>query len=329
MIFISMVAPKTTSGMLITRPSTKSTMLPFATAATAMTLSRLITRSAIRMVLIAPSRCELDLTPSPSPSSGTSSFTAIQNRSAPPTSLRKESFSNSTATMVSTIRSTTAAPAPQMIACFCWCAGSERAASAITTALSPDRMMLTQMIAPSPSQNCDVRSSSIQRSPLVGLARRRSEQSDDLAVDQVDLDRGRHFGKPGHRHDIPADHHHELGPCRQPHLAHVDDVVRGRGPQLRLGREGVLGFRHAHRIVPVAVVLELLDLPPNLPVGGHLARAIDLLRDLVDLVPERVLVLVHELEIALALAQIDHDARQFRRALAAVAPMSGEHDLGA
>src|SRR6267378_683955 len=139
--------------------------------------------------------------------------------------------------MVSTMRSTTAAAAPQMTACFCWCAGRERAARAITTALSPDRMMLTQMIAPSPSQNCDVRSSSIQRSPLVVFAGRRSEQSDDLAIDQVDL---------------------------------------GRGPQLRIGREGVLGFRYAHRIVPVAVVLELLDLRPNLPVGGDLARAIDL-----------------------------------------------------
>src|SRR5467141_4602740 len=116
--------------------------------------------------------------------------------------------------MVSTIRSTTAAPAPQMIACLCWCAGSERAASAITTALSPDRMMLTHMIAPSPSQNCDVRSSSIQRSPPVGLATRRSEQSDDLPVDEVDLDRGGHLGKPGHRHDIPADHHDEFGARR-------------------------------------------------------------------------------------------------------------------
>src|SRR5947208_608933 len=63
--------------------------------------------------------------------------------------------------MVRTMRSTTAAAAPQMTACLCWCTGKERAASAITTALSPDRMMLTQMIAPSPSQNCDVRSSSI------------------------------------------------------------------------------------------------------------------------------------------------------------------------
>src|SRR6266513_1048577 len=36
MIFISMVAPKTTSGMLITRPSTSSEMLPFDAAAAAI-----------------------------------------------------------------------------------------------------------------------------------------------------------------------------------------------------------------------------------------------------------------------------------------------------
>ena len=58
-----------------------------------------------------------------------------------------------TATMVSAMRSTTAAPAPHKMACLCWCFGSERAASAMTTALSPDRMMLTQMMTPSPIQN--------------------------------------------------------------------------------------------------------------------------------------------------------------------------------
>src|SRR5258706_16337192 len=47
MIFISMVAPKTTSGMLITRPSTRSAMLPFATAATVMSLDNVIAVAAV------------------------------------------------------------------------------------------------------------------------------------------------------------------------------------------------------------------------------------------------------------------------------------------
>jgi hypothetical protein len=41
---------------------------------------------------------------------------------------------------------------PQNTASFCWCGGKERAASAITTALSPERSRLTQMILPRPIQ---------------------------------------------------------------------------------------------------------------------------------------------------------------------------------
>ena len=67
--------------------------------------------------------------------------------------LRYGHLSISTAMTVSTTRSTMAAALPQKIACFCWCGGNERAASAITTALSPDRMMLTQMIEPRAVQN--------------------------------------------------------------------------------------------------------------------------------------------------------------------------------
>src|SRR6478736_9413278 len=42
---------------------------------------------------------------------------------------------------------------PKMMAFFCWCAGSERQASAITTALSPDSTMLIRMIWERASQN--------------------------------------------------------------------------------------------------------------------------------------------------------------------------------
>src|SRR5882672_1952541 len=316
--------------MLITSPSTSSRILPLATAATAMTLSRLITRSAIRMVLIAPIRCSLDLT-SPSPSSsGTSSFTAIQKSRAPPMSLRKESFSISTATMVRMIRNTTAAAAPHSIASFCWRCGRERAARAITTALSPDRMMFTQIIPPRPSQNCAVINSCIEPLPPYAVPRsEKSEQAYDLPVNQIDLNRRGHLGQAGHGHDVPADHHDELGARREAHLAYVEDVVRGRRAQLRIRRERVLRLRDAYRVMAVAVLLQLLDLAAHLGVGRDLARAVDLLSDLVDLVPEGILLFVDELEIALLLAQIDDDARQLRRALAPVAPVRGEHHLGA
>src|SRR6185436_3158071 len=48
---------------------------------------------------------------------------------------------------------TTAAPLPHSTACFCCLAGSDRAASAITTALSPDNTMLTPMICSRATQN--------------------------------------------------------------------------------------------------------------------------------------------------------------------------------
>jgi hypothetical protein len=51
------------------------------------------------------------------------------------------------------IRITTAAPLPHMIAAFCCFGGSERAASAITTALSPDNTMLMPMICINATQN--------------------------------------------------------------------------------------------------------------------------------------------------------------------------------
>ena len=88
-----------------------------------------------------------------SSSSGTSSLTPIHNSSRLPMILSHGSMSSATANSVSTIRITIAAPEPQTIACLCCLGGSERAASAITTALSPDRMTLTPMILMSPTQN--------------------------------------------------------------------------------------------------------------------------------------------------------------------------------
>src|SRR5690606_3223090 len=60
--------------------------------------------------------------------------------------LSQGSSSSCAATSVRTIRMQIAATDPMTMAFFCCCSGSERAASAMTTALSPDNRMLTQMI---------------------------------------------------------------------------------------------------------------------------------------------------------------------------------------
>jgi hypothetical protein len=84
---------------------------------------------------------------------GAISLTPIQIRSTPPAILSHGSSSSATANTVSTMRSKTAAALPQNTASFCWSGGSERAASAIMTALSPETSRLIQMIAPSSTQN--------------------------------------------------------------------------------------------------------------------------------------------------------------------------------
>src|SRR5262245_4357345 len=283
-----------------------SVMLPPAAAATAMTLSRLMTRSAMRIVLIAVSRCSLASMSSP-PSSGTSSLMPIQKSSRLPTSFSHGSASILTANMVRPIRSTTAAPAPQKIACFCCLGGSERAASAITTALSPERTMLTPMIFSRPTQNAWVASSSSMNSlRKKGIL----EQADDFSVDEVDFFRRGNLGQARHGHDVPADHHHELGAGGEPHLAHVDDVVGRRAAHRGIHRDRSLRLRHAHRIVAVAVVLQLLDLRAHPGIRCDLGRAVDFLRDLGDLVPERVRVLVHERGLGGLVAQADDDLRE-------------------
>ena len=67
--------------------------------------------------------------------------------------LSEGSMRSFTANTVRITRITMAAALPQMIACFCRLPCSERAASAITTALSPESRMLTPMISSNPIQN--------------------------------------------------------------------------------------------------------------------------------------------------------------------------------
>src|SRR3954464_15981599 len=79
----------------------------------------------------------------------------------------------------------------------------------------------------------------------------------------------------------------------------------------------------------VSVILELLDLRAHLRVGSDFRGAVDLLRDLVDLVPQRVGILADESGLRGLLAKPDHDFCQLCRALAALAPVAGKFYLNA
>ncbi len=78
------LAPATISGMLTPRPNTRSARLPSAAAATAMTLSRLMTTSANRDQLHRVPQLSDGRVWSPALWLGISSLTAIHNNAAPP-----------------------------------------------------------------------------------------------------------------------------------------------------------------------------------------------------------------------------------------------------
>ncbi len=75
-------------GMLISTPRETRKKSPAEAADRAMTLSRLITASAMMMVLIAPSRWVLPLMSSPFSSSGSSSLMPIHSSRSAPITLR-------------------------------------------------------------------------------------------------------------------------------------------------------------------------------------------------------------------------------------------------
>src|SRR3954447_10820583 len=86
--------------------------------------------------------------------------------------------------MVRAMRRTTAAPEPHSTASLCWCAGKVRAANAITTALSPDRMMLIQTIFTSPIQKSGDCSISMRRE-FSGAARAAARTASEQRLEQL------------------------------------------------------------------------------------------------------------------------------------------------
>src|SRR5215210_4908804 len=154
---VSSAAPKMTSGTVVARPSTRSKKLtspPILAAPTsAITLSSDMTASATMMILIAShALCPASIFSSPSSTSSWTSFQAIQISKSPPATCKKGISSKKEMMAAKTSRSTTAPTAPQMIACRRWEPWRLRAAMAMTTALSPERMRFTASTLTSASQ---------------------------------------------------------------------------------------------------------------------------------------------------------------------------------
>ena len=134
------------------------------------------------------------------------------------------------------------------------------------------------------------------------------------------------FGNPGMVITSPQIDDDEFRAGRQPHLAHVDRVAARRAARARVGRERILRLRDADGVVPVAVRLQLLDLLLDLRVRRDVRGAVDLRGDRLDLVPQRLLLVVHEAELRLALLDdLHHLARDIRGARAALGPVPREH----
>src|SRR5260370_179433 len=74
----------------------------------------------------------------------------------------------------------------------------------------------------------------------------------------------------------------------------------GGGVAGGVGREGVVGLGDAHRQLAVAHRLELGELVAHRLVGGDVFRAIDLPGDGTDLVEQRHVVRIEQLELAIA-----------------------------
>src|SRR5215208_2280150 len=154
---VSSAAPKTTSGTVVARPITSSQKLtspPILAAPTrAITLSSDMTASATMMILIAcHALWPASILSSPSSGSSWTSFQAIQISNSPPATCKKGISSRKAIMAAKTSRSATAPTAPQMIAWRRWEPWRLRAAMAMTTALSPERMRFTANTLSSASQ---------------------------------------------------------------------------------------------------------------------------------------------------------------------------------
>ena len=154
---------------------------------------------------------------------------------------------------------------------------------------------------------------------------------DDLALG-ADVDRvgRRHLRQARHGHDLTADRHDELGAGREPHLAHRNREAGRRALGVRVGRERILRLGDADRQLAEAHLFPGLELVLHRLVGGGVVGAIDFLGDGADLLEQRHVVGIEQLQVRLALVDdLDHRLGDVGRALAAHRPVIGHQRLDA
>src|SRR5687767_1744809 len=263
--------PQMTIGIERPMPKMTSVMSPCAAAATARTLSRLMTASATMMIQIASmSEVPCFTWPSASPPCCRTSLMAIQTSSAPPTTCRKGIRSRKVAMKMKNRRRPTAPAVPQSRPCSCWRGGRLRTASAMTSALSPASVRSMMMMLTRRAKNSAVKKSLMVGSALASLQSVEAPRivGEDLALLRVaqvaalaDLgDRLRErvipVGEVGGVHDLVlADELH--GRPQQPLISLAREVDLSRADVvarllLQHGRlRGALGVLVVHALHPV------------------------------------------------------------------------------
>ena len=133
----------------------------------------------------------------------------------------------------------------------------------------------------------------------------------------------------GHGPHLAADGIDESGADRCPHLPHRENPASGRAPQLRIGRDGEVRLGDADRQPAEADALVVVELAAGGRVVLDAVGAVHLLGDRLDLLPQRGLVGVEELELRGLLGGLGHGFRQLRASLASLGEVVADRRAGA
>jgi len=112
--------------------------------------------------------------------------------------------------------------------------------------------------------------------------------------------------QPWHRHYCAANYDDKFRACGEPDFTDRYIMTRWRAEQIRVGRETVLCFGHANRVVPIALHFEVRKLLANFLVGKNVVGTVDRACNSPYLFPQGQFVFVQRAELGLvAVDQVD------------------------